>query len=127
MKAEEFPLVEPPRKNMLFKFDTLEDRNSDIRLVYLYAGAGDDTIWLSLIHVLLRRALKYDAVSSRWGDSEKGSTVLIDGFSFTVIPSIGSALSNLRQVGGTGRTRFLWIDSCATTRTIFQNEFRKSN
>ena len=96
---------------MPIRYQPLEDSNSNIRLVYLYAGAGNDTIRLSLIHVSLRQAPKYDALSYRWGDSENGSTVLIDGFSLIVTPSLASALSNLRQVEGTGRTWFLWIDS----------------
>ena len=79
MKVEEFPLVEPLRRNMLFKYQPLENSNSNVRLVYLYARAGNDTTRLSLIHVSLRRAPKYDALSYRWGDSENGSTVLIDG------------------------------------------------
>lgn len=66
MKVEEFPLVEPLRRNMFFKYQPLENSNLNIRLVYLYARAGNDTIRLSLIHVSLRRAPKYDALSYRW-------------------------------------------------------------
>ena len=111
MKVEEFPLIEPLRRNMPFKYQPVEEPNSKMRLVYLYVGAGNDITRLSLIHVSLRRAPKYDALSYRWGDSENGSTVLIDGFSFIFTPSLASALSNLRQVEGTGRTWFLWIVS----------------
>jgi len=111
IKVEKLAILESLRKNLPFEYHPLEESKSDIRLAYVYAGANDDTIRLSLIHVPLSSAPKYEALSYRWGNLEETSSILVDGFGFKVTSSLASALSNLRKVKGSSRRQLLWIDS----------------
>jgi hypothetical protein len=68
----------------------------EIRILELFPGARSDPLCCKLIHIPVREALNFEAVSYTWGTEEPTSPIQIDGGRFFVRPNLEAALIELR-------------------------------
>ncbi|KAM5347795.1 hypothetical protein ACJ41O_007619 [Fusarium nematophilum] len=85
---------------------------TDLRLLTLYPGEGDDPIQCSLSPASLSSPLEYDAISYTWadesGNQERDSFVLLGGVQFPVTSNCTAALRRVRR---RGTSRPIWVDA----------------
>lgn len=81
---------------------------TDIRLLTLQQGSGDDLITCSLKHVGFAQKPKYEALSYCWGPSTYQKRLQLNGHSILVRNNLWSALRHLRFPD---KDRTIWVDA----------------
>jgi hypothetical protein len=96
---------------------------SDIRLVVLHPGRGDDPVRCQLKHVALDRNPQYEALSYAWGDTSKpGHSVFLEEKPFSVTVNLNAALLNLRDESVRFSNQDIYgLMQFVSTRTTFSN------
>ncbi|PMD31039.1 HET-domain-containing protein, partial [Hyaloscypha variabilis F] len=80
---------------------------SEIRLLYLQPGCGNETIKCSLQNTELPNSPPYEALSYMWGPKVY-KTIVLDGKPFSVTENLWQALIHLRREND---SRTLWVDA----------------
>jgi hypothetical protein len=101
-----------------FQYSPLSS-SSDIRLIILEPGIGDEPVRCQLVHISLDENPSYEALSYTWGDaSVQGPRILLDGKPFQVTVNLGAALLYLRdEASDDPKERILWIDAICINQT----------
>ncbi|KAL2061852.1 hypothetical protein VTL71DRAFT_7230 [Oculimacula yallundae] len=98
-----------------FKYTTLKDPESDLRLIQIACGQQDDELNCTLT-VYTQNSLRhrsYNALSYTWGDANVKTPITLNGEIFFVTPNLDAALRNIRcsTAGERGRQLPLWVDA----------------
>lgn len=98
-----------------FEHAPLDSPQSEVRLLEVLPGTGEDTI-VCYIRTLRRAVLpKYEAISYTWGDPRPVRIIKIDGKPLQVGENCWTAL---RQVRVWSHSVLVWIDAiCVSTPT----------
>lgn len=98
-----------------FQHQPLTNSSSEIRLLYLHAGSGDDPVVCTLEHYQQPRQ-GYEALSYAWGDETDYSLLQLNGKPFLIKKKLHTALRHLRNgidqnESKSGTARLFWIDA----------------
>lgn len=81
---------------------------SEIRLVTILPGEAEDDVKCVLEVVPSVRAVKYSALSYRWGDPDVTESIYLQGEPFEVTTNLVAALRHFRH---SGTKELMWIDA----------------
>ena len=97
-------------KQKQFKYDPLNRRRKEFRLIDLHSGQGRDPLECSLRHASLRNksSPKYETISYCWGKPKPRVSLVVNGGHLLVPKSCDAALRRLRFPD---HSRTLWIDA----------------
>lgn len=84
------------------------DPKSEIRLVTILPGEAEDDIQCRLEVVSFAKALKYSALSYRWGDPTISVPIYLQGEQFHVTTNLAAALRHFRRLEAQQK---MWIDA----------------
>lgn len=85
-----------------------------IRLLKLLPGSRDVPIHCEIENVALAECPFYEALSYVWGDSNKRTSIVLQGHNFEITSNLFDALCQLRLPT---KTRTLWIDAICIDQT----------
>lgn len=80
---------------------------TDIRLLFLFAGAYEDRLVCHLATYPLAKSLSFDALSYVWGQAEERTQISCNGKDLYITSNLDRAL---RQIRSLNRPRCIWAD-----------------
>ena len=104
-----------------FNYESLPADGSQIRLVAILSGEGDEEIECLVANFPFTKDivddLKYEALSYVWGDAMVTTTLSLNGQTYQVTTNLEAALRALRLQD---KDRLIWIDAICINQTSIQ-------
>lgn len=115
-------MVDQKFKGEGFEYEPLDQNTDEIRVLSLQPSPNPNlVIEISIRHVKLSDAPKYEALSYMWGTEDRSVPVYIPSFGgkrYLVRPNLGLALKRLRLHD---KERVLWVDAlCINQENTFE-------